>query len=213
MAQHAGIGRIKIPAQVHHGLEIVIAIRDGRGIGGEPDDVGRFIGDIACQDGDVIRRVGPDVFVVETERMAHLVADLRPAQAGDGDDLRAATSAGHVVNKVGIVGEKNPVRLVGVRNKFDLGGQLPFAQAVEIRHLLSGGQRVRKFIRHDAAGPGNVASAKCRRKNFRRKPGRPPAAKARKPSQKKPGRASGKKHDFGKRLLIASRLLTYKRRE
>ena len=49
--------------------------------------------------------------------MAHLVADLRPAQAGDGDDLRAVTAAGHVVNKVGVVGEKNPVRLIGVREQ------------------------------------------------------------------------------------------------
>ena len=74
--------------------------------------------------------------------MAHLVADLRAAQAGDGDHLRAVTAAGHEIEKVGVVGEKNPARLIGVRDKLDVRGQFPFAQAVEIGIGLRGGEGV-----------------------------------------------------------------------
>ena len=79
---------------------------------------------------------------VEAERMAHLVADLRAAQAGDRDQLRAVAAAGHKVEKVGVVGEKNPARLIGVRDEVDVGGQFPFAQAVEIGVGFRGGERL-----------------------------------------------------------------------
>ena len=59
------------------------------------------------------------------------MADLRAAETGDGYDLRIG-GAGDVVDPVGVVGEKNPVRLSGVRNEADVRGQLPFAQAVKI---------------------------------------------------------------------------------
>ena len=97
--QHAGIGRVKIPAQMHHGFEIVISIRDARWINREePMQVGRLVVMLLVSTVMIIGRVGPDVFVGEAERMAHLVADLRAAQAGDGDDLRIVAAAGDIVN-------------------------------------------------------------------------------------------------------------------
>ena len=60
------------------------------------------------------------------------------------------------VKKVGVVGEKNPVRLIGVRDELDVRGQFPFAQAIEVGICLRGGKGIREFIRHDAAGPRDI---------------------------------------------------------
>ena len=138
---------------MHHRLEIVRAVGDTARINLKKLQVaGRGV---VGQDGQIIGPVGPDVFVRETERMAHFMADLRPAEAGDGHDLRIG-AGGDVVNPVGVVGEQYPVRLIGVRNELHVRGQLPFTQAIKVGFLLCRSERVREFIRHDAAGPGDV---------------------------------------------------------
>ena len=104
----------------------------------------------------------------ETERMAHLVADLRAAQAGHRDQLRAV-SGGKIVKTIGVIGEKNPVGLRGMRDELDVGGEFPLAQAVQIGIGLGGGEGIGEFIRHDAAGPGNVGGRGAGKKITRRR--------------------------------------------
>ena len=129
--------------------------------------------------------------MVETERMAHLVADLRAAEAGDRDHLRIGAAARHMIQIVGVVVEKNPARLVGVRNKFHVGGQFPFAQAGEVGVGLRGGQRVGEFIRHDAVGPGHRRRACSWCKNFPPPANRRPATTPAKQKKPRPPLAGG----------------------
>jgi hypothetical protein len=67
--------------------------------------------------------------VREAERVTHFVADLRAAQVVNGNHLRIGAGR-DVVKAVGVIGEKYPVRLVGVRDELDIRGEFPFAQAV-----------------------------------------------------------------------------------
>src|SRR5208282_1536941 len=80
--EHARIGRGKIPAQMHDRFKVVISVGDTRWVNGEPENVCWLLVDVVRQYREVAGLIGPDIFVSESKRVPHLVADLRAAEAG-----------------------------------------------------------------------------------------------------------------------------------
>ena len=77
-------------------LAAVKLVRSTHGMGFVP----RFVVNVVCEYREIVGLVGPDVLVCESEGMAHLMADLRPAETGDGNQLRTV-AAGHEVKEAG----------------------------------------------------------------------------------------------------------------
>src|SRR5208282_5620488 len=100
--EHARIGRGKIPAQMHDRFKVVISVGDTRWVNGEPENVCWLLVDVVRQYREVAGLIGPDIFVSESKRVPHLVADLRAAEAGNSNNLRVVAAAGYKIQEVGV---------------------------------------------------------------------------------------------------------------